>query len=108
MEWPLLPYQLYRGLAKQAYITTWQAQAAAAAAVTDVSSAYYSPPSEHGSAGFTGQDFDLGDAAAASGLDVFGGGADVGGGGTAPAAGEEGDNFEDADMEGMSAGWSRR
>eukprot|EP00775_Hariotina_reticulata_P002565 gene2565-2867_t len=106
LEWPLLPYQLYRGLAKQAFITAWQAQEKAAAAVSDVSSAYYSPPSEPGSAGFTSQDFDLGGVDGGAGLDIFGGAADPAGGGTAPADGEEGDSFEDADMEGIAAGYA--
>jgi hypothetical protein len=94
---PMLPYQLFRHLAQQAYISQQLAQEAAAAGGSIGSSAYYAAPDEEG--GFGAEDFDLGQPAE-QGLagDLF--------------EGVEGDVVDDAavddeEMQGMSAGWTR-
>eukprot|EP00879_Flechtneria_rotunda_P026751 GHRR01028574.1.p1 GENE.GHRR01028574.1~~GHRR01028574.1.p1 ORF type:complete len:328 (+),score=111.73 GHRR01028574.1:208-1191(+) len=96
---PLLPYQLFRGLAQTAFIANVEAQESDAAGATSISSAYYSAPGE--GSGLSAEDFDLGRGA---GEEVFGG---SGLGLSGSAAGDD-DGVEDADMEGMAAGWSRQ
>jgi hypothetical protein len=94
---PMLPYQLFRHLAQQAYITQQLAQEAAAAGGGIGSSAYYAAPDAEGGSGFAAEDFDLGDQGMAA--DLFGGvEGDVGGDDSA---------VDDEEMQGMSAGWTR-
>lgn len=87
---PLLPHQLFRQLARDAWLTNKAAQAAAAAGSSSISSAFYSTPAELGAA-----DFEL----AGVGGDIFAG---SGGGEGFDAAEEEGDaagGVEDGDMQ---------
>jgi hypothetical protein len=97
---PMLPYQLFRHLAQQAYISMQLAQEAAAAGGSIGSSAYYSAPDDEGGAGFGAEDFDLGEAGV-QGLtgDIFAGAEDEGG--------VDDGAVDDEEMQGMSAGWTR-
>ncbi|WIA08499.1 hypothetical protein OEZ85_007934 [Tetradesmus obliquus] len=97
---PMLPYQLFRHLAQQAYISQQAAQEAAAAGGSIGGSAYYSAPDDEGGSGFGAEDFDLGQAGV-QGLagDLFAGGAD-------DAVIDDG-AVDDEEMQGMSAGWTR-
>lgn len=92
---PMLPYQLFRHLARHALLS-----AEAAAETADLpgssSSAYYSP-SEAGAAGFSAEDFDFGGDSAVG--DIFAG--------SGAAAFGDDDGVEDEDMQGLAAGWTR-
>jgi hypothetical protein len=97
---PMLPYQLFRHLAQQAYTSQQLALEAAAAGGGSIgSSAYYAAPDEEGGSGFGAEDFDLGTPAEEGlGGDLFGG--------------IEGDVVDDGvvddeEMQGMTAGWAR-
>jgi hypothetical protein len=70
---PLLPHQLFRQLARDAWLTNVAAQEAAAAGMSSISSAYYSAPAE--GAGALGADaFNLD----GLGGDMFAGSSDQG------------------------------
>jgi hypothetical protein len=96
----MLPYQLFRHLAQQAYISQRLALEAAAAGSGSIGgSAYYTAPEEEGGSGFGAEDFDL-EQPVDQGLggDLFGG--------------VEGDVVDDGavddeEMQGMTAGWAR-
>lgn len=98
-EPPMLPYQLFRYLASQAFVTSLAAAEAAADTDLTSSSSQYYAPGEAGTAGFTTEDFDL--AGDPGGDDVFTGAGSTGGSGFVD------DGVEDADMEGLAAGWTR-
>lgn len=84
---PMLPHQLFRQLARDAWVLNRDQQAAAAAAGSSISSAYYSSP-EGG--GLGAADFEL----AGVGGDIFAGD------GFGAAGGEEGaGGVEDEDMQ---------
>lgn len=90
---PLLPHQLFRQLARDAWLTNKAAQAAAAAGSSSISSAFYSTPTD--GAGLGAADFEL----AGVGGDIFAG---SGGGEGFDAPEEEGDaagGVEDGDMQ---------
>lgn len=97
---PMLPYQLFRHLAQQAYISQQAAQEAAAAGGSIGGSAYYSAPDDEGGSGFGAEDFDLGEAG------VQGLAGDLFAGGAADAVIDDG-AVDDEEMQGMSAGWTR-
>jgi hypothetical protein len=89
---PLLPHQLFRQLARDAWLTNKAAQAAAAAGSSSISSAYYSTPAD--GAGLGAADFEL----TGVGGDIFAG---PGAGEGSYAAAEEGGvgGVEDEDMQ---------
>lgn len=91
---PLLPHQLFRQLARDAWLTNKAAQAAAAAGSSSISSAYYSQPAD--GAGLGAADFEL----TGVGGDIFAGSGD-GEGFDAAAAADEGGGagVEDEDMQ---------
>lgn len=102
---PLLPHQLFRRLAREAWVTNQAAKEAAAASSSNISSAYYSAPSGEGVGGLGAADFDLGgvggDIFAGSGVEGFAGGA--GGGGDDDAGGDAGVEDEDMQAAGYTA-----
>lgn len=86
---PMLPYQLFRLLAQQAYVTNASAIAAQASGAASAGSAYYAPAGADGGSGFGAEDFDLGTPADQGlGPDLFGGAQDD----------DEGGVVEDADI----------
>ena len=93
---PLLPHQLFRLLAREAWLTAREAQEAAAAGGGCISSsALYSGATE-GGGGLGAADFELGDVGAAG--DIFAGSGGQGFG--AAAGGDDGDaGVEDEDMQ---------
>lgn len=92
---PMLPYQLFRHLARHAFVSARSAaEAAESADLLGSSSAYYSP-AEAGAAGFGAEDFEFGGDDAAG--DIFAG----------SGAAFADDGVEDEDMEGLAAGWTR-